>query len=63
MANSVKKIYEGTKFCGKHGDNEITILGKQTRVVRQRYSLCLRLFNTFIKDVIEYINIVIPMLH
>jgi DNA-directed RNA polymerase subunit M/transcription elongation factor TFIIS len=31
MANCVRMMYEGTKFCVKCGENEITTFAPQTR--------------------------------
>jgi hypothetical protein len=57
MVNCIRIIYEGTKFCVKCGENEVTTFALQTRGVRQGCSLSPYLFNIFIKGVMEYINV------
>jgi transcription elongation factor Elf1 len=57
IVNCIRIIYEGTKFCVKCGENEVTTFAPQTREVTQECSLCPYLINIFINDIMEYINV------
>jgi hypothetical protein len=57
MVNCIKIMYESTKFCVKCGENEVTTFAPQTSGVRQGCSLSPYLFNIFINDIMEYINV------
>jgi hypothetical protein len=57
MVNFIRIMYEGTKFGVKYGENEVTTLAPQTREVTQGCSLSPYLFNIFINDIMEYINV------
>jgi hypothetical protein len=65
MFECIKKMYSGTKFCVKYGDNEVADFVEERRVIRQGCSMSFCLFNIFIGDVIDFIskgNILAPII-
>jgi hypothetical protein len=56
VVSNTEKMYQDIKFCVKCGENQRSSCAPQTKGLRQGCGLSPYLFNTFINDIIDYID-------